>query len=45
MRATAIFWRSFNPGQGIFPAATLKYSGTRIYLLSNGGTLYALDIV
>ncbi|MEO8215300.1 MAG: PQQ-binding-like beta-propeller repeat protein, partial [Myxococcales bacterium] len=35
----------FNPGQGICAAATLDPSGTRIYLLSNGGTLYALDIV
>lgn len=34
----------FNPGQGICAAATLDPSGTRLYVLSNGGTLYALDI-
>jgi len=35
----------FNPGQGICAAATLDPSGTRLYVLSNGGTLYALDVV
>jgi outer membrane protein assembly factor BamB len=34
----------FNPGQGICAAATLDPNGTRLYVLSNGGTLYALDI-
>ena len=33
----------FNPGQGICAAATLDPSGTRLYILSNGGSLYALD--
>jgi len=34
----------FNPGQGICASATLSADGTRIYVLSNGGTLYALEI-
>ncbi|MES1209571.1 MAG: PQQ-binding-like beta-propeller repeat protein [Pseudomonadota bacterium] len=34
----------FNPGQGICAGATLDPDGHRIYLLSNGGTLYALEI-
>jgi outer membrane protein assembly factor BamB len=34
----------FNPGQGICAAATLDPSGTRLYILSNGGSLYALDV-
>ncbi|MBC8132055.1 MAG: PQQ-binding-like beta-propeller repeat protein, partial [Deltaproteobacteria bacterium] len=34
----------FNPGQGICAAATLDPSGTRLFVLSNSGTLYALDI-
>lgn len=34
----------FNPGQGICAGATLDPDGTRLYILSNGGTLYALDI-
>ena len=34
----------FNPGQGICAAATLDTDGRRLYILSNGGTLYALDV-
>lgn len=34
----------FNPGQGICASATVSPDGTRLYVLSNGGTLYALDI-
>lgn len=34
----------FNPGQGICASATLDPDGSRLYILSNGGTLYALDI-
>lgn len=34
----------FNPGQGICAGATLGSDGHRIYLLSNGGTLYAIDV-
>jgi outer membrane protein assembly factor BamB len=34
----------FNPGQGICASATVSTDGTRLYVLSNGGTLYALDI-
>lgn len=34
----------FNPGEGICASATLDPRGGRIYVLSNGGTLYALDV-
>jgi outer membrane protein assembly factor BamB len=34
----------FNPGAGICGAATLDPGGARLYVLSNGGTLYALDV-
>ena len=34
----------FNPGQGICAAPTLDPGSRRLYVLSNGGTLYALDI-
>lgn len=34
----------FNPGQGICASVTVSSDGTRLYVLSNGGTLYALDI-
>jgi outer membrane protein assembly factor BamB len=34
----------FNPGQGICAVATLDPGGARLYVLSNGGTLYALDV-
>ena len=34
----------FNPGDGICASATLEPSTGRLYILSNGGTLYALDV-
>jgi len=34
----------FNPGQGICAAPTLDPASRRLYVLSNGGTLYALDL-
>ncbi len=34
----------FNPGQGICAGATLSTNGRMLYVLSNGGTLYALEI-
>lgn len=34
----------FDPGSGICAGATLGTGGPRIYVLSNGGTLYAIDI-
>jgi outer membrane protein assembly factor BamB len=43
-RADGELLEIFNPGQGVCAAATLDPSGTRIYVLANGGTLYALDL-
>jgi outer membrane protein assembly factor BamB len=34
----------FNPGDGICASATLDPNRQRLYVLSNGGTLYALDV-
>lgn len=34
----------FNPGDGICASATLDPARQRLYVLSNGGTLYALDV-
>jgi len=34
----------FNPGEGICASATLDATRQRLYVLSNGGTLYALDV-
>jgi outer membrane protein assembly factor BamB len=34
----------FNPGQGICASATIDMSARRLYVLTNGGTLYALDL-
>ena len=34
----------FNPGQGICAAPTIDLDSHRLYVLSNGGTLYALDL-
>jgi hypothetical protein len=34
----------FNPGQGICAAPTIDLESRRLYVLSNGGTLYALDL-
>ena len=34
----------FNPGDGICASATLDLDRQRLYVLSNGGSLYALDV-
>jgi outer membrane protein assembly factor BamB len=34
----------FNPGDGICASATLDTNRQRLYVLSNGGSLYALDV-
>ena len=34
----------FNPGQGICAAPTIDVNARRLYILSNGGALYALDL-
>jgi outer membrane protein assembly factor BamB len=34
----------FNPGQGICAAPTVDLATRRVYVLTNGGTLYALDL-
>jgi outer membrane protein assembly factor BamB len=34
----------FNPGQGICAAPTVDLEAGRIYVLSNGGSIYALDL-
>jgi len=34
----------FNPGSGICAAPTIDPTGSRLYVLSNGGALYALDL-
>jgi outer membrane protein assembly factor BamB len=43
-RRTGNLLEIFNPGQGICAPATLDPSGARLYILSNGGQLYALTI-
>ncbi len=42
-RATGNLLEVFNPGQGICAAATLDPANPRLYVLSNGGQLYALS--
>jgi len=44
-RDTGALLEVFNPGSGICAPATLDPSGRRLYVLSNGGALYALDVV
>jgi outer membrane protein assembly factor BamB len=44
-RETGTLLEIFNPGGGVCAAPTLDASGTRLYVLSNGGSLYALDLV
>jgi outer membrane protein assembly factor BamB len=34
----------FNPGQGVCAAPTIDLANRRLYVLSNGGALYALDL-
>lgn len=43
-RETGKLLEMFNPGSGICAAPTVDPSGTRLYVLSNGGALYALDL-
>jgi outer membrane protein assembly factor BamB len=43
-RATGELLEVFNPGQGICAAPTIDVAARRIYVLSNGGSLYALDL-
>jgi outer membrane protein assembly factor BamB len=43
-RATGELLEVFNPGHGVCAAPTLDLAAGRIYVLSNGGTLYALDL-
>jgi outer membrane protein assembly factor BamB len=43
-RATGELLEVFNPGQGICASATVDLAAHRLYLLSNGGSLYALDL-
>ena len=43
-RDTGKLLEIFNPGGGVCAAPTLDPSGTRLYVLSNGGSLYALDL-
>jgi outer membrane protein assembly factor BamB len=43
-RATGDLLEVFNPGQGICASATLDLVARRLYVLSNGGQLYALDL-
>ena len=35
----------FNPGSGVCAAPTLDAEKGRLYVLSNGGALYALDLI
>ena len=44
-RAAGDLVEVFNPGHGICAPATIDDSGTRLYVLSNGGALYALDLI
>jgi len=43
-RATGELLEVFNPGQGVCASATLDLAARRLYILSNGGSLYALDL-
>jgi outer membrane protein assembly factor BamB len=43
-RATGALLETFNPGRGICGAPTLDLQNGRVYVLSNGGALYALDL-
>jgi outer membrane protein assembly factor BamB len=44
-RASGELVEIFNPGHGICARATLDDSGTRLYVLSNDGGLYGLDLL
>jgi outer membrane protein assembly factor BamB len=43
-RATGELLELFNPGQGVCAAPTIDLGARRLYVLSNGGSLYALDL-
>ena len=43
-RETGKLLEIFNPGSGICAAPTIDPTGSRLYVLSNGGALYALDL-
>jgi outer membrane protein assembly factor BamB len=43
-RETGDLLELFNPGQGICASPTLDLASRRLYVLSNGGALYALDL-
>ncbi|HVZ72179.1 MAG TPA: PQQ-binding-like beta-propeller repeat protein [Polyangia bacterium] len=43
-RDTGALFETFNPGRGICGAPTIDLENGRIYVLSNGGALYALDL-
>ncbi len=44
-RETGKLLEIFNPGSGICAAPTIDPTGGRLYVLSNGGALYALDLI
>ena len=43
-RGTGRLLQTFNPGRGICGGAVMDPNGTRLYVLSNGGSLYALEL-
>jgi outer membrane protein assembly factor BamB len=43
-RTTGSLLEVFNPGQGVCASATVDLVTGRLYVLSNGGSLYALDL-
>jgi outer membrane protein assembly factor BamB len=43
-RATGALLETFNPGRGICGGPTIDVASGRLYVLSNGGALYALDL-
>jgi outer membrane protein assembly factor BamB len=43
-RETGKLLEIFNPGSGMCAAPTIDPTGSRLYVLSNGGALYALDL-
>jgi outer membrane protein assembly factor BamB len=44
-RATGELVEIFNPGHGICAAPTIDEAARRLYVLSNGGALYRLDLI
>ena len=43
-KRTGRVYQFFNPGDGISSAPTLEATGDRLYILSNRGILYALNV-